>query len=378
MPKNEELNDALSTLSTTSVLPESAGETVLSRLEARLGGTAPKEETAETEDDEASDETSAEGDEDPTDGEETEEEDETSEDDGEEESDDEESDEEAVELTEEQLAIALGLPEGSTKVDEEGNTLIRTKVDGKVDFVPLKDITASYQMEKHLQEKIRTVAEDKKQFEQVKTTETGKLQTAVTEAVSMMQSMEQQMFSEYQGVDFNAIKRDDPGRWSAMQHDIAQKQQQLGQVKGKLGQIIQAQQQEQLATTENEKKAKILAETELLVDKLPSWANPETAATEIKTLIPIAEQLGFTEDEVYALDDHRMVLLLRMASKAQGVEETTSIVKKKLKSIPKITKPGAKPSTTSKKSDRDKAQRISRLKQSGSPEDLRSAILDRL
>ena len=375
MAGNQGLDDALADLITTPASSESSADTVLSRIEARLGGEAPlgeKEET--TEEPEATEEES----EDSTEAEETEEPDEDETEDAEDTEEATEDDEDKIELSEDQLAAALGLPEGSAKVDDEGNTLIRTKVDGKVDYVPLKDITASYQMEKHWQERIRTTAEDKKQFDTQKEQESQKLQNAIGDAIALSQSLEKQMFSQYQGVDFNALKAQDPGRWAAMQQEIQQRQQYINNIKGQLGNTIRSQQEEFNQKSEEQKKARVLEGAEKLIDAIPTWSDPDTATKEIQALVPIAIAAGYTEEEFIGAEDYRLILLVREASKAKKEQETTSIVKKRLKSIPKITKPGSKKVNSKSKEDRERSHLTNNLKRTGSTADAAAALLSRL
>lgn len=134
--------------------------------------------------------------------------------------------------------------------------------------------------------------------------------------------------------------------------------------------VLQAIESEKRATSgslkEQEEKAK--AETwaksqEILQRDIPDWGEPVA-----KRLAKAAQDAGYTADEVGQWNDHR---LIKLAHKAALYDDLNSkqasqekIVAKKIALVPKVLKPGPKPTPSTPVSEAMK-----RLQKSGKPED---------
>jgi hypothetical protein len=122
----------------------------------------------------------------------------------------------------------------------------------------------------------------------------------------------------------------------------------------------------------------VQGEFEKLISVLPEWENEAVRGAEIGKLRAFAQEAyGFTDEDLNAVVDHRLLLLLRenqqnRAKTKAGKKE----IRKKSKGKPKL-KPGAKRSTTGRRTRSNrkagKAAR-ERLAQSGSVDDAASAI----
>lgn len=376
------LDDTLAVATATPSTGRIDDAGLLSRIEAATyGDEAPVQEAEVETEEEVSEAPPAEEVEEPTDEgqeeEETETEDDEAETDEEEESDDAENEsDDTIEMSEEQLAAVLELGDDGVKVDEEGNLTIRTKIDGEVGYVPMKDLVTSYQLEKHLRNKSQVDAEARREFEAFKAEETTKLQTTVTDATALVVEMENQLTASVKGVDMEALRQSNPGEYAALQQDIAARQNYIAQAKGKLGEVIQAQQAEQAQKAEEARQAYVLEQTEQLITKIPRWSDSEVAKTEIGQLQKSAiEAYGFTEEEISSIGDHRIVLALMDAIKGRSMSDPEP-VKKRLKAVPKITKPGSRKVNTSTAKQRALQAKVKNLKQSGKTQDAAALLMD--
>jgi len=376
----QQLDDTLSATNVASdpFIQMSDGGSVESRLEAMLeGADAPIEEAEVQTEDETTDQTPDEMEETPTDTEEAEEDEDESEEDEAEEKEEVEEDDDAIELDENQLAESLGLSEGDVALDDEGNTLIRTKIDGKVDFVPMSDLQASYQMQGSLDGKMKQAAETKKEFEAFKTAETEKLQGQIQDATALVVTMEQQLNAAVQNVDLESLRKNNPGEYAAMQSDIAQRKAQIDQYKAQVKSHLEKAQQEQAEKANESRQSYIMDQTEKLIESFPTWSDPETAKAGIQSFIPAAEAAGFSAEDVNEIIDHRMFKLLKLAAKGMSVGDPDP-VKKKLKKVPKIIKPGARKPNNKSAQDRQAQQKRNALKQTGGTQEAASLIYSKL
>ena len=370
---NEVLDGALDSIPATPELYQGGSDDdVVSQLETLLeGGETAQEEAVETEteeevetpEEEEVDETTESTDEDET-----------------EEEVDEDADEGNIELTEAQFAEAMGLESDSAKLDDEGNLLIKTKVDGEVSFKPMKDLIASYQMESHLQRQIKTAAEERKVYDTQKAEEQTRVQTTITDASALVGLMEQELMAAVQQVDMNTLRRENPAEWAATQQDISNRQMRIGQVKQQVGKMIQEQQVQQRDKSEAVKAQNIKDETEKLITAIPTWSDPEIASKEIsvlqKELISRYGDLGATAEKLASIPEAWMIAAFRDLVKNGDTEKVSKVVKKKLKAVPKIMKSGNKSKNSMSHSRKIQIQKQQLLEESGSTQDAVSVLLD--
>lgn len=380
----QSLDDALAVTTTNDAKVIGAGgsEGVEARIEALLGGEPAPEPTpkkAEKPSEETSEET-AETEETPDDEEvdedESEDEDDDSEDD--EDSEDEEESEE-IELTEDQLAASLGVKPGSVKLDEDGNVLIKTKVDGKVEFATLNELRDSFVRESNFTQKAQTLASERKQFEETTTKHVQHMTQQVADATALVHALEQQLMSDLNGLDLNQIKATDPGRWAAINQELGERQRYIQQTKAQLHQTISQGQQQQQQKAQQQRQQLILDEADKLLTAFPKWQDPEVATADInETKKLMIEKYGIPEEVVSTMPYAGFILMARDAMKAVAFNTDADTVKKKLKSVPKIVKPGKRSKTSGTRADQETAKRQSRLKSEGSTDALAAVLLDRI
>ncbi len=115
----------------------------------------------------------------------------------------------------------------------------------------------------------------------------------------------------------------------------------------------------------------LIAQKDALLAALPEWKDPKKAKAEKALVVETAKSVGFSEDDLKQVYDHRLVLLLRkaglydqMMSKRQGIKPVVS-------NGPRPAKPGAagRVSTTT-----ESTRAKQRLAKTGRIDDAASAI----
>ena len=104
---------------------------------------------------------------------------------------------------------------------------------------------------------------------------------------------------------------------------------------------------------------------ELLNQKIPEWSDTEVATKEMKELAQFGQTLGFSEQEMSNVTDHRAVVLLRNAWKYQQLQGKTKKVKEDKQ---KIIAPGNAPAKKQPRKSTRIAKATRKLKQDGSME----------
>lgn len=388
MDPNQSLDDAMSAIDATSAgiigSPESQEDSVLNRLETKLGGRqqAAPEETEDQIDteEETEEETSEEESHDSTDEDEATDSDE-SEDDEEQESEEDETDEEqdVIEVDENQLATLVGLPEGAVQADEEGKILFKTKVDGKEELVPAEQLVGSYQLEKHLRNKSKEDAEKRRQFDEHSEQEQQKLADLMLDASGLVSALEQQIVGSYTQADLDKLRQENPAEWSAKNMELQQKVQQLEQFKQQIRQGFQARTQEQQQQQQQTQEQYVTKQIEILHENVPEWKDPEKFNQDNQSMVEFVQQYGFTEDEYRNVNDARMLMLIRDALKGKAVTNVSKSTKKKLKNLPKVVKSGTR-RTTKAAVDKNKeaAERKQVRASGGRTDDIAKLVLKKL
>jgi len=258
----------------------------------------------------------------------------------------------------EQFASLLGLDAEKLLINEKGEIKFKTKVDGEESDATLNDLIERYQRDAHLTNRSKEVAELKKKAEENANTLFEKVQQAAQQADTLYKSLEAEVLQPFQNIDWNELRVTDPAEYAARRAELSDVRARLdakrNEVMQKLSDDWKAAQQAAAAQRQT-----YLAEQQSLLPKMvPNWN--ESTKTEISNYL--ASQ-GFTEEEVAMVGDARMVSL---ANKAMLYDRGKSRVATKLeKPIPKVLKPGGKPSAQALKGESIK-QATTKLRESGS------------
>jgi len=210
---------------------------------------------------------------------------------------------------------------------------VKAKVDGKELDVPLAKLVESYQIGEHLAHKSNAFAEERRAWDAERTQARQQLVTQLQAAQQLGQLAQQELLREYQGVT-----PDDPARYLAAQ-------QRIGAIQQCLAQNAQAQQQVSAATLQ--------AEHQRLLDAVPEWRDQTKFQEASKQLTSYASTRGFTPAELSGVTDHRYLLVLRDAARAQDLQAQVDTLKAQLegktaatlklvRSAPPMASPGAR------------------------------------
>jgi hypothetical protein len=242
--------------------------------------------------------------------------------------------------------------------------LITVKVDGVEEQVTLEDLKKGYSGQKYVQQGMQKAAEARKEAEGVY----AALMSERQKLAELVNSVQQGNLTPPKEPSRELFDSDPIGYMEAkMEYDeqIKAYQQKVGQVQEQMQQQSQA---EQYA-----KNAYIQQEVGRLVEVMPELADPKKAEAWQARINNAGEAFGFSKEELAAVDNHRVMLVLDAAAKYMELQSGKEIVRQKSKKARKPVKAGAKKIST--KSEAVRKQR-DKLRQSGSIEDAMSLILN--
>lgn len=168
------------------------------------------------------------------------------------------------------------------------------------------------------------------------------IMSGVTAVAEVLSEMEAAVKAEYETIDWNKLRVDDPAEWTARQRERETKMARIGQIRGEAERKVSAALQ-QIEAQNREKAIRDLPkQQEILHERVPEWKDKDKAAKERDSLMSYLNSEGFTESEVNVAAMNGRVLAL--AIKAMRYDESkakSAAIKKKVVRIPKVIKPGS-------------------------------------
>lgn len=212
-----------------------------------------------------------------------------------------------------------------------------TKIDGKEGKARLRDLIKSHQLEGHLNQKLMTHAEEKKAFETERQNFLQTSQQKLQRLDAGLQVAQKLLEGEFAQVDWQNLQTTDPLSFNQQYVAFQQRQAQLNQIASQLGQERQQAQQQ----AAQQQQAYLQDQMKLMETKIPEWADAKVRERDIADLAVVAHQAyGITKDEVERLTDHREILVLRDAWKWQKLQKSKPATLNKVKTAPRLLKPG--------------------------------------
>lgn len=220
------------------------------------------------------------------------------------------------------------------------------------------------------------LAAEREAFQTEKTAREAQAQAYETELAAGMQFVQNTLVAEKQSID--ALRDMDPAEYAAQSQQWTEKAREFDSIKARL---IAARQDAQTKSQEEAEQARnqnLLREQRALLVALPELADPQKAKDFESNITPYLTSLGFTQDEVVGLSDHRYLVVAEKARQwdlHQETVENTVVAKRKVLTINgKKLKPGASNRSERGTSVRRANQR--RLSQSGTIKDAQPVIGD--
>ena len=257
--------------------------------------------------------------------------------------------------------------EEAEEADEEpAETLYTVKVDGQERQVSLDELRRGYSGQEYIQGQMRTVAEGRKQIEQLY----SQLQQETQQVTALRQQLEsggipakpkppsRDFFNQdYIGYMEAKLKYDDDlAEWQGKTQElqaVSVRQQQM--------------QQQALAYTLQQEMSK-------LQQAIPEFADREKGPQLRSAILEAGTEYGFAPEELSEVADSRAVRVLHDAMKYRQLMAARGDVQKKVDKARPMVKPGAKQSANAGKAKQRK-QAEGRMRATGSVDDVAKFLL---
>lgn len=253
-----------------------------------------------------------------------------------------------------------------------------TMADGSRAEVTLGEWKDGYKSSQEASQEAKRAAQLRESLEAQQREYQQKWESQIQDAAASLSVAEQLLTSEFQGLDWNALRENDPAEWAARRQQYNERLQSLQQQKRELAERWNASKAEQAKTEQQQMAERLETERKALMQAVPEWANEETAQAERSALAEYLASTGFTTDEVNNVVDHRLVVMARKAMMFDKQVKSADAAKKRVIRVgKKPMKPGARITQAEQQQDAMRPQR-DQLRKSGRWQDAAPLIAARL
>ena len=257
--------------------------------------------------------------------------------------------------------------ENSTEPQEEQNELSESEdiqenseepiytvtIDGTNYEVTQDELIQGYQRNADYTRKTQELAAEKQQTSDFVERSKKDVETKLAKLDQLNQAAQVQLQQEYAQVDFEKLYDEDPVEAARLEHKMRKKNEQLQQVQ---------QQPQQLQMEEFNKYLE--EQQKQMTVKIPEMTHPEKGPQFRKQMRDYLSSVGFNNQEIDSVYDHRYVLLVRDAMAYRNLQQAKPQIKKKAVNAPKVVKSGVSKSKGQQAAEA-KLQQLSRLKKTG-------------
>jgi hypothetical protein len=270
----------------------------------------------------------------------------------------------AEEVTEEYEAQAEeSEDEQSEEVQEEVQEpqRFRVKVDNEELEVDLDELIKGYSRTSDYTKKTQNLAEQRKavESERTKIEEAAKLRDTYAQRLQVIEQMLTQPTE-----DLTALKDSDPVGYAIKVAENMEREKQLAAVRAERESV----QAKQVAENQERLKAHIAQEAERLRSAIPDFSDEVKGEVIRKEIRDYAKSVGWSDQELSQVYDHRAVLTLYRAMQFEKLQKSKPAVQKRVAEAPKSLTPGVGSPRLDK--DGEMAKKLTKqLKATGRPRD---------
>lgn len=283
-------------------------------------------------------------------------------------------------LEDEELTLAgyLGVDDDRIQVDDEGNVSLNAIIDGETKAVDLKELVSSYQLQGHVNNQSVALGNERKEFDETRAQAFVAIQEKVQGLDALGKALEQQLVEDFESVDWERIRVDNPAEWSALQQEFTQRAQKVNQAQNLILQQNQQTTAEQQQASEAQFQKHLQGELDKMIKANPEWADEtKRSAAQVDIRNFMTSTYGFTEQDMSSVYDSKIIQVIQDAKAFREGKKTAE--GKKGKKVPQFKKPGvSRKNAKSLAKARDAKSKIAKVKKTGHVNDVATLLESRM
>ncbi len=218
---------------------------------------------------------------------------------------------------------------------------IAVKINGEEGKAKLSDLKASYQIKEAAEARLKEAKEKARAETQIIAEKREQLQSQFAVVGSLIDRMEKSFNKDESSVNWEQLRQQDPAEWSAKREEFKQRREDIERTKREAVDSYKSTVAQAEYETKERQQQYLQEQAQQLIERLPEWKDPNTAKAEKTAVAEYLLNQGFTQEDISAASDHRMVIMARKAMLYDKGKDKAGVVEKKITKIPKVLKPGS-------------------------------------
>jgi hypothetical protein len=255
------------------------------------------------------------------------------------------------------------------------NLSVSVNQDGEALPVTLGELKDRFQSSDRLDKQAKEAQAAREAFEAETTQARQKFEHDVRVAARLVDNLSTTLTQEYQSIDWQGLREEDPAGWAAKRQEFTERQAQIQSAQREVGEAAHRHQAEQQMLMQQQQAQTLETERAALLDAIPEWQMPDKAKSGMDDLRGYLRETGWTDGEIDSASDHRSIVLARKAMLYDREVKTANAEQKRVVRIGKRQiKPGAKQDPAQSQRDGIKAEMASFRKSGGNVKDAAALI----
>ena len=217
------------------------------------------------------------------------------------------------------VANILGVDASAIGSDAEGNLVFNAVINGEKQPVKFQDLVKSYQLEGHVNQKSMKLENERKEFEALRDEAYNAAAQRIEIANSLVNTMEQNLLQEFNAINWDALRAEDPAEWAAARQYYQERAAQVQNIKNDITNKKTDNDEQQNQVNMQRRQQFIAGELQKLIEQNPTWSDQNVMQAEMTAVGKFAaDTYGFSAEEVASVFDARLFNLLADAQKYHG------------------------------------------------------------
>lgn len=234
------------------------------------------------------------------------------------------------------------------------NLTIQQKVNGKQIDVPLTEALSTHRKVKAADTYLSEAKEKSKAIMADVNQQAEQMNMAVVSAGTLLKTLGDELEADTNAIDWAALRTQDPAEYSAKKDEHRDRRARFEALQQQAMTQYQTVSEQFAQQFEDAQQARLPQEHQILVDRVPEWADDEKASQERTELVNYLYNEGFAEEDVkVASFNGRMLAIAVKAMRYDKSKEKADATAKKVVKIPKIMKPGTESTDKPNSADKD-------------------------
>jgi hypothetical protein len=249
---------------------------------------------------------------------------------------------------------------------------VDVKVHDKASQVPLREIIDNYERDQAAGERLEQAKAKSAQAQQELAQRQAEIDLQYEQAAKLVLMSEQQVLAEYAQTNWDQLQKEDPALWSAERVRLREKWDGIQQTRMQVRESVVQLKEKQAAEDMENRRVREQEQSQLLMQAIPKvspdWGDP-VKAPEVRNRLAtyLTGQYGYSSQEIEQLLDHREVIIAEKARLWDESQGKVQLTKKRIRTVPRVMKPGARKEPAAINLDKVRAARQA-LSSTGDPE----------